>query len=580
MFFLVVNFALAASDPDTIQRRISANDYEGARRRCEKWDAQEPDAAPALREVCAKADWPLAEARDSAQVWQAYCDKWAETEWATVANERLASASLRELRSRPSEDVLIDLAERFPDTRAAQEALEQAADAAVRDATDGDLARRAARRYPDHPGLPPLVERYPEKFVQVLISEDYVIETSIEPPVRIPPYMEPLPVWIARWPGGHSTPWQEVASNHLSEAGLSPDQIPIAGSGPPLPLCALSGQPEGFHAAVEVRVGAGRLYRPVPWNSRCGPEAQPVVMTVSGGQVVGLSLGPGSKADLSARSLNGRLHTRAFLSEAPGAPVLVGQHLFAPSGRLWLVTPLNGGAPWLTDRAPALGAAIPLSASLSGSGPPNGMRLETEDGTLVLRGDGSEDWVLPPGEVRFLSSMLQQVLGITSDTAAHRPGAPALLAQAPWIRDGGQISSTPPTGGQPLSIEQLSELDVQKAQLRVESAGLSRERADVQDAWMVDIDRDGVVEVIFRARVDGEGALIVLDVHSALGNRLFLFRAEDAAPADGGASAPFAFTYGGHPYFAWTGQNGTSSFIELVRYDGHSMRSERLTLQP
>lgn len=579
MLLLAVNFALAAPDPATIQRRITANDYEGARKRCEKWKAEQPDADPALREVCAKADWPLAEARASAQVWQAYCDKWTGTEWATVATERLASATLRELRSRPSEDTLLELAERFPGTRAAQEALEQAADAAVRDVTDGDMALRAARRYPEHPGLPPLVERYPEKFVQVLIREDNTISTTIDPPVPVPPYMEPLPVWVARWPGGHSTPWQEVASNHLSEAGLSPEQVPIAGSGPPLPLCALPGQPEGFHAAVEIRVGAGRLYRPVPWNGRCGPEAQPVVMTVSGGQVVGLSLGPDIQANLSARSLSGRLHTRAFLSEAPGPPVLVGRHLFAPAGRLWLVTPLNGGPPWLTDRAPPTSASIPLSASLSGSGLPDGTHLASEDGTLILRGDGREDWPLPPGEVRFLSPMLQQVLGITAG-ADQPPGAPALMAQTPWARDGDQLLSQPPSGGRVLSMEPLSELDTQQAQLRVESAGLGRERADIQDAWMVDIDRDGVVEVVFRGRVDDQGALIVLDVHPELGNRLFLFRAEDAAPAGGAASPPFAFTYGGHPYFAWTGSNGPSSFIELLRHDGQSLRSERLTLQP
>jgi hypothetical protein len=582
LYIYLLPVAFAAPDPDAIQRKMSANDYEGARTRCEKWSASDPDADPALREVCAKADWPLAEARDSARVWQAYCDTWVNTEWAEVAIERLAAATLRELRSPASEDDLLQLALDYPDTRAAAHAREMAADAAVRDASDGAAALRAAQRYPGHPGLPPLVERHPEHFVQVLINDDLSISATISPPIAIPPYMEPMPVWVARWPGGHAEPWRAVATKHLTDAGLTAAQLPLAGSGPALPLCALPEQPDGFHAAVEVRVGAGRVYRPMPWAEGCGPDTPPMVMTVSEGQVVGLSLRADRSVDLSAQALDGRPHTRAFLTETPGEPVLAGPRVFEPVGRVWLVSPLGGGPPWLTDRPPPRDDTIPLSAALIGSGPPPGLKLEPMDGVLTLQAEGQDDWPLPPGEVRFLSPLVQRVLGL--DTALNAPAdtdTPALRSQVPWARSAaGDLDSAPPTGGQPLALTALSAADIQKAMLRIESAGVGRERLDVRDAWTVDLDKDGVVEVFFRARLDDEGALLVLDVHPTLGNRLFIFRVEDAAPASGEALPPFAFTYGGSPYLAWVGAAGSAGFVELVRTADQGFRSERLVIEP
>lgn len=581
MILLTMSAALAAPDPSAIQRKMSTNDYEGARKKCEKWEAEDPGADLALREVCAKADWPLAEARDTARVWSAYCEKWAGTEWADVAIERLASSTLRELRAPASEDDLLQVAEDFPDTKAARQAEEMAADAAVRDVADGNAALRAARRYPGHPGLPPLVERYPEKFVKVIINADQSISTEIDPPVEVPAYMTPMPVWVARWPGGHAEPWLEVATNHLAESGLPRETLALTGGGgPALPLCAIPGQPEGFHAAVEVRVGAGRVYRPVPWADDCGPEAPVMVMTVSGSRVVGLSPRPGAVVDLSARSVDGRRHTRAFVKDTPGDPTLAGPLVFTSVGRLWLVSPLNGGPPWLTDRAPPRDGAVALSASVVGSGPPADMRLEPVDGTLTLRKDGMDDWTLPPGEVRFLSPLVQRILGLDAGVLdGVAAGAPALLAQVPWARDDDKLlTAEPPSGGRALQMDALTELDVQQAMLRVESAGVGRDRFDVRDAWTVDVDKDGVVEVIFRGRLDEQGAVVVLDVHESLGNRLFAFHVEDAAPAEGEAGPPFAFTYGGSPYVAWVGNMEQAGFVELIRYDGLSMRAERLVL--
>lgn len=577
MLFLMLSTALAAPDPDAIWRRLNVNDYEGARKRCEKWSATNPNADPELRDVCAKADWPLAEARDTARVWEAYCEKWEGTQWAEVGFERFALATLHELRAPASEDDLLAIVDRFPETRAARDALEMAADAAIRDVDSAERALRAAQRYPDHPGLPPLVERYPEKFVSVIINEDLTIQAALELPIAIPPYMEPQPVWVARWSGGQSQAWEEVTREHLRAAGLNDSQFSIAGSGPPLPLCLINGQPEGFHAAVEVRVGAGRVYRPVPWDERCGAEVPPMVLTMANDTITGVSLNPAQSADLHSTALDGRTHTRHFLTTTPGTPLLIGAHVFSPVDRLWLVTPLQGGPPWLTDRAPSQQDAVVLPSTLVGTGLPQGLLLQSEEGRLHLHGEGIDDWTLPPGEAHFLSPLVRLILGVDAEPVAIPSGAPALRPQVPWIREDTVLQPVPPTGAHPLEMVALTEADIQQVQLRIESAGIAPTRLTTFDAWSVDIDRDNVVEAVVRGQVDGQGAVLVLDVHAELGNRLFVFGVVDAA-ASNEPNAPFAFTYGGHPYLAWIDASGEA--LELIRHDGQSMRSERLELTP
>ena len=57
--------AMAADRAETIQRKLTDNDYEGARKKCEKWEASSREVEGSLREACAKAYWPLAAATDS-----------------------------------------------------------------------------------------------------------------------------------------------------------------------------------------------------------------------------------------------------------------------------------------------------------------------------------------------------------------------------------------------------------------------------------------------------------------------------------------------------------------------------------
>ena len=43
--------AMAADRAETIQRKLTDNDYEGARKKCEKWEASNSDVEGSLRDV-------------------------------------------------------------------------------------------------------------------------------------------------------------------------------------------------------------------------------------------------------------------------------------------------------------------------------------------------------------------------------------------------------------------------------------------------------------------------------------------------------------------------------------------------
>ncbi|MFT5681397.1 MAG: hypothetical protein ACI8RZ_002303 [Myxococcota bacterium] len=570
--------ALAAERSDSVERKLIDNDYEGARKKCEKWEASSPEAESPLREVCAKAYWPLVEATDSAAAWRTYTNTWAGTDWAETATERLASATLRELPADASEEDLLWITEEFYDSRAAREAAEMAADAAIRDVSSGGEALRAAKRYPGHAGLSAFVERYPEKFVKATIT-GHEVTITIEPEIAIPEYMTPTPLWVARWPGGHSQAWREVATQHLLAAGLDESLTRPEGGGPGLPLCNIPGQPEGWHAAVEVRVGTGRMYRPIPWEEGCGPDVLPIVLTVTGSAISGLSLAPGHAIDLLGRGVDGRDHSRAFVSAPGGSPTLSDGRLFLQSGRVWVVYPIDGGPPWLTDRAPT-GSAI-LTTALIGTGPPPGLSLSRVDEQLVLSGtDATEPWVMPSGEVRFLSAMAQKVLGVGPALLAEvKPGAPALSDVVPWAKEAsGYLTAAPPSGARSVTLTSLNDAAIEKARLRVAS-GVDLDNLEIIDGWGLDMDADGAEEIFLRTLVDGRGTLIVLDVHPTLGNRLFLYASPNAGTPSAPQNKPFAFHYGGHFYMAWAGvASSQTSFLELVRYSGESFRSQMLTI--
>ncbi|MEL6343432.1 MAG: hypothetical protein AAFV53_09875 [Myxococcota bacterium] len=591
---LIFAFLLTASTPgfaaeraDVVRKKLEEDDFESARKRCEKWEAWTALDDRSLREACAESFWPLAEVDDSAVGWAAYRKRWAGTPWSTDAYERLASATLRELPETSSEDILLKLADDFPDTRAASSARERAADAAVRDAGSGEAAVAVARRYPTHPGIAPLVEKFPDHFLRVQIADE-AAKVVIDPPVQLPDFMTPRVEWVARWPGGQTRPWSEVAGEQLTQAGLTETWIRAAASGkaddaPALPLCALPGQPDGWHAAAVVHVGAGRYVEQVDWFDGCQLDDPPVVFTVAAGQVTGLSLKPGHRVDLASRTYQDRPNTRAFAPIAQGAPKLARGQLYLTAGRIWVVYPMNGGPPWMTDRAPPLGMLPVLSTTLRGTRPPAGWSLSRQGDAMVLINpkDRGSRWEMPLGEVRFLSPLMQRVLDISPAALAQRdPETPPITAAAGWTVDRrNNLVSAPPQGAIEAPVQAITGADLDDVQKRVISAGLSVPSMEILDAWAMDLDLDGEMESVLRLRAQSRGILAVLDVHPEYGNRLFVFGTNHVATATGPAAPPFGFSLHGRPYLAWAGiSSPKENYIETVRYDGVSFRLDPIMM--
>lgn len=308
-----------------------------------------------------------------------------------------------------------------------------------------------------------------------------------------------------------------------------------------------------------------------------------MVFTVAAGQVTGFSLQPGHQVDLASRSYQERPNTRAYAPAVQGAPQLSSGQLYLPAGRVWVVYPMNGGPPWMTDRAPPQSAQTILSPQLRGTRPPTGWRLSRQQNAMVLINPSvpGSRWEMPLGEVRFLSPLMQRVLGVEPASLRAQPqGAAAVTAGAGWVKNKrGDLRSKPPEGAVPIEVEGLSDEQVHNAQMRVVSAGLELKSLEVLDGWAMDLDNDGERETVLRVRSEKRGLLLVLDVHPELGNRLFAFGTNNVATISGAAEAPFGFQLGGAPYLAWVGvASPNENFVETLRYDGISFRLDPIVM--
>ena len=72
-----------------VQRLLEMGKYDVAQNKCEKSGATNPASDPPLREICAKAFWPMAESENSHSGWVTYQRTWVGT---TLAPE---AASIR-----------------------------------------------------------------------------------------------------------------------------------------------------------------------------------------------------------------------------------------------------------------------------------------------------------------------------------------------------------------------------------------------------------------------------------------------------------------------------------------------------
>ncbi len=589
-----------ADKADSVLKLVDQGKHSDAAERCDRWAAHAEGEDPRLREACASAAWPGAEADDSERAWANYRARWAGTSWAPRAFDREAAAALRDLPKAETEANLLILADRYGQTPSGPPLKLAAARAAIRDAADADGALAVARRYPDAAELPSLVERFPAAFIQVQVSGREV-DWRVEGKIALTGPLEPKVRWIAREADGTGELWDRALQQQLPGWGV-PEPVaaalPVGDKAPALPVCHLPAMAPGWGPAVEVQVGKGVFQVPAPYDEGCGPEAWPTFLALTGGRVTGASLRPGHAVDLlSPKDASGRRTVRAWAGELSGTPQLSGGTITQQAGSAYVVTPISGGTPWATGKAPDA-SALPLTSRLKGAGLPSGWTVSREGGRVRVDGpplarmpEALRSWSVPGDEVRFVPPALAAIFGLTAkDVTPRSPAAPQLNAAAGWVLNPDRsLQRTPPAGATVAGITRLDDAGVEGALGVVAGIGIARGRFKVYDGWKVDLDDDRVLESVLRVSLDEVPALVVVDplvgaeAYTADAARVFVLEEPGVVANAGVSGLPFTFRKGSFIYMAWggievLGATSRKSTLTVLRFDGTGFVSDRFDL--
>ncbi len=618
--------AQASTKGQAVLDLLSEDRYDDARKKCEKWEATDELAEGPLRNACADAYWPLAEAKNSVEGWIDYRKVWLGTEAMPEALEREGTAALRAVDTSLPEADLLKLAERYAGTRVEDQFIGLAADAAVRDATSPAEAVGAATRYPDHGGLTRLVENYPQAFLKVTV-DDHGVVVRLDPPVTLHADFQPQVSWVARAADYNVTDWSEAVGSYLRDHGLTDEQLSglaerrqaeeaqptdteaeeteggetdaaeteaeeaeteeegseeaeteeaeteeaeleaaeatepdpavheftIIGD---IPRCYDPSFPEGWTPAALVAIGTGQVSLAAGWEDGCGPDASPTFTIFERGKLAAISLGPGHVISISTPLPVG-------LSGEPADPLLHGDALYQQAGEAWIVRPLSGGSPWLTTTEPASPRG-PIPAAVPDAGSPAGWRLVSDAEGVTVMGPDTPSWRLVHGDIRFLSPLYQQVLGLVPSAAAP-PRAPTPLL----------LGVVQGKGGDPVLLSGADPVES-----RLDDAGLGTAGEDlaklgvtglsVAAGWTLDLDGDDKPErVVVGQAPEADGALLVL----AGDGRVFPLPSAGDEPGD-----PTLLVLDGHRWLVWRTEDKKALDVAALRLDGTGFALERFTL--
>jgi hypothetical protein len=605
---VVVALGLAASPaawadrPDSINKLIQAGKLENAQSKCDRWAAHSAETEAPLREACAAALWPLAEAADTERDWANYRTRWVDTSWATKAKAREAAAVARDMPDTLGEDELIALADRYAETPTGPAFRMAAGRAAFRDAASEDEARAVAERWEGHPELGRLVERFPAVFVRARLGPDGTAQLKIEPEIPLAGELAPKVSWIAAEPGGDSELWDIAVKTQLAEWGVPASvasALPQGTAEPALPVCFMPNMPPGWTPAIEIRVGAGRGVQPIGFDDGCGPDSWPTFLALDDNKVTGVSLRPGHHVRFAGtKDAFERRIIGAWLPAPSGTPQLHDGTVTVQAGGGWLVWPISGGMPWATGRPPAA-EALPLTASLRGAGLPSGWTVTREDGMMAVESarlttmpEPYRDWGVKGNEVRFVAPFIAATFGLgPKNVTPPSPAAPQLGPQAGWAyAPDGSVLRQPPAGATVAGIYKLDEASIEGALGVVAGIGISRDRIQILDGWKADLDDDKIQERVLRVLIDKVPSLIIVDpidgeeAYTADMARVFVME-EPAVQINGrAAQLPFTFRKGSFVYMAWggvevLGARSRRPILAAIRFDGTGFVSERWTVE-
>jgi hypothetical protein len=535
------------------QKMIDEGDLEGAKKRCEKWGALQPEADPALREACAQVWLAAAETADTVEAWAEFRRTWASTSWAPEALKHESDLALSAVGYGGQELDYLAVYERYPDTEAAQFAYERAAEAALAAIVTRPDVVAVAQKYPSQ--VQNLLRDHLDAFVTATVTADSIGTIVVDPPVLEAATIQAS--WVAMdATKGTMTPWRDAATQQLGAYGIPADAVAAMASADPnapaFPLCYDPNKPDN-HLGAKLEGGGGRMFVAAPYAPGCGPDASPVFVTVRDGKIVALSAGPTHHVSLEVgegtfspvMALAGTAPPR--LSAVPGGAAVI----VTPAGAASIVQPLNGGDPWLTTEPQPDGH--PFIPGLAALWVPPGYALApTATGVQVTPPAPPADsnfrpyvdaWHLPPGDQGVIVSLVRAFFDLEpGSTALTPPAAPP----PPWTGNAGPPGST---------AVSMPRGDVKQLSQALTDVGVTT--ATLKSATQVDLDGDGVPELVGEGNANGRRVVALL--HRPTG-RVFAWLWRDPVL---GTRRTAAFQQDGVTTLAWVGAT-----IEVLRYDG------------
>ncbi len=504
--------AWGADLPAKAQAFIDAGELETARKKCIAWEGNVAGADPRLREACAQVWLDDAKKTDTFDGWVAFRGAWSDTRFADEAFGHEADFALAALGATATEAAYLDLFGRYSATDAGKRAYTQASAVALAAITSDADARGVAERYPEQAEL--LLRTRLSAFVSATVSATRVSDVrSLSPLLDV----KDIRVnWAARAPDAPLTSWTDHVAARLSRYGIQPElvsQWPAeSATGPSFPLCYDPQTPD-VTPGVVLSAAAGTAFLPAPWALGCGPDASPLWLVVTAGQVVELTTGGTHHVRLvtgaSGTRTDGWADGRALV--APTGPSVVSNgRIVTPTATAHTVQGFDGGEPWLEVGPSPTG--VPILSGLAA--PPD---------------EGGRAPVAP---------IVHRFLGFD---ARLLPEAPPLLF--------GWGAGPAPSDAVPLTVGRGDLGSFKQAMLGV---GLDPATLGVTVANTIDLDSDGVIEVFADAKFEKRPAVIVWQMSTG---RVWAW--VRTAPAT--AAKPVALRLGGYTMVAWSNAAGTDA---------------------
>lgn len=524
---------LALAGPEAgVERLLEIGKVDKAQAKCERLGAAAPQQPMALREACARADWPLAEAEDDYASWSRFRKRWSGTALERDAKDRAAAAKLRVIGENAAASTYADFLSEFEGSEHEPTIRERYAQATFREITGPDDAVAAAKLFPAHRDLPAAIQPFFEAFVDVKTEgDDIAVRLKTELPI---PGAQLQAEWAGRY-GEQVVPLAEAVEKHLTELGVSEALVARYADRdktPAYPPCDAHGMTLG----IWVHYGNLSSFHPV--SRTCGGK-DTAFLAEDDTRIVGLTLAPGityrfGTADRpSVDWVSDEVRTSIpLLGERQDEVVQVGPVLGQQVGPFWLLHPLAGGMPWYVKDEPPP-SAKPLPNGLVSVPVPQDVQLvglQTGDTRLERPGQPAWTRALPPGKVRVVSRWLSEITGL-------HDGNP--------VFDRKQLDPLP-SGYVPAWTPVPAMADRTAARDALAGFGIRMTRA-----WQVAMDGQRP-QVVFEGSVKGSAVKGVLDPRTGGGWRLFVFH----SPKTGD---PLVFEHQGHTWVAFRGDAGTET---------------------